>query len=179
MRRISSRRPFSLTSGFWRPEIWVSTGLSEALAPAQLEVVVAHERAHARRRDSLRRLLAAVGSLPHLPPIRRALRDELALASEQACDEAAGREVGDRLAVAEAILAVERLLARAPQHPALSAFGGSAVEARLESLLAAEAAPPGGGGWFAAGVALFALALLALPLHHATEHALGLLLRLL
>jgi hypothetical protein len=178
VRCVESQAPFSLTAGLARGEIFVSSGLAEALPPEQLEAVVEHERAHARRRDGLRRMLAQALSGPHRPALRRELLAELELATEQACDEEAGRRIGDRLRVAEAILAVERLLARAParRHPALLAFGGSSVPARVRALLA----EPGDEGalrigWLV-GTLLVTSALLADPVHHGTEHALGLLL---
>jgi hypothetical protein len=178
---LDSAQPFSFAAGLRRPEIFVSTGLARRLAPEQLRVVLAHERAHARRRDGLRMLLARVASLPHLPWVRRRLLAELALATERACDEEAAREAGDRLAVAETLLAVERLAADAPWRgcEAAPAFGGSAVPARVEGLLAelpAAGSPP--ALVRTAAVALAAAALLAAPLHHWTEHALALLLRL-
>lgn len=182
VRIVQSERPISVTLGLLRPEIWISTGLLEALSLEQREAVIAHERSHARRLDSLRRLLARVGSLAHWPGLRRALQSELALATEQLCDEAAARLVRDRLTVAEAILTVERLLARAParEHPVLAGFGGSAVEARVQSLLGADPGEPMRGRFFwLAPASLAAAVVLVDPLHHATEHVLGLLLRVL
>ena len=100
------------------------------------------------------------------------------LATERACDEEAGSRLGDRLVVAEAILAAERLLAststRSPGP--LLAFGGSSVPARVHGLLAEPVARRGRAGWWPAGGLLGACLLLADPLHHATEHLLGLLL---
>lgn len=181
VRLIPSERPFSVTVGLWRPEIWVSTALAEQLPRPQLDAVLAHERAHARRRDALRKLVAQALSRPQLPMVRRELLALLALASEQACDEAAALRVGDRLDVADTLLAVERLVARAPvaQHPAWAAFGGGELAARVQQLMdAAPGEPAVIGGWL-----LFALAVVvcaaAQPLHHATEHALGWLLRVL
>jgi hypothetical protein len=136
------------------------------------------------RRGS-RRCAARLLSWPHLPALRRALLAELALFSEQACDAEAARRVGDRLLVAEAILAVERLLAaRAPvEAAALPAFGGSPVAERVRELLAPERTPPPAASTrgLAAFGALGVLTALALadPLHHATEHLIGLLARLL
>ena len=182
VRLLRCERPLAVTVGLWRPRIWVSSGLLQALPPRQLAAVLEHERCHLRRRDALRRLLAAIGSLPHLPALRRALRAELALATEQVCDEAAGRRLGDRLLVAEAILRLERLLARTrgPQPMLLATFDGSALAARVQGL-----AEPGGAelrharSWWLAPT-LLTLAIAAIePLHHATEHLLGLLLRLL
>ena len=173
---LESPRPFSVTLGLAHPEIWISSALATSLSRAQLDAVLEHERAHARRRDSLRRLIANVLSLAHWPGVRRSLLDELALASEQACDEAAGHHVGDRLVVAEAILRVERMLATplGLQHPALQGFGGSLVGARVKSLLDARYdAPSRDGLWWALALLLVVSVLLAGPLHHLTEHVLG------
>jgi beta-lactamase regulating signal transducer with metallopeptidase domain len=175
VRCIESERNFSLTGGLWRREIYVSSAMANALPPRLLEAVIAHERAHARRRDGLRMLAARVLSWPQLPRVRRSILAELDLATELACDEQAGSRLSDRLVVAEAILAAERLLAstswRAPGP--LLAFGGSSVPARVQSLLAA---PPTQGtlpGRWMVGLLLLASWLLADPLHHATEHLLG------
>lgn len=181
---IHSSAPFSYTAGLLRPRVLVSTALAGALPPPLLEAVVEHERAHARRRDPLLRFAARLLSWAHLPAPRRALLAELALASEHACDAEAARRVGDRLLVAEAILAVERLVgAGVPvEVAALPAFGGSPVAERVRELLAPEPTPPrrASARTLASVGALGGLAALALadPLHHATEHLLGLLARL-
>ena len=175
---VRSERPFSLTAGLGRSEIYLSSALVDALTPTQLDAVVEHERAHARRRDGLRMLMARVLSWPHLPAVRRSILAELELAAERACDEQAGDRVGDRLIVAEAILAAERLLVEvAPRgREPLLAFGGSSVPARVRGLLAEPVADRGrAAGWMAGALAV-ACVLLADPLHHATEHVLGLLL---
>ena len=127
---------------------------------------------------ALRTLVAHVLSWLHLPAVRRSILAELELATERACDEEAASRLGDRLVVAEAILAVERLLAStSARHPGpLLAFGGSSVPARVHGLLAEPVARRGRGGWWTAGGLLVACLLLADPLHHATEHLLGLLL---
>jgi Zn-dependent protease with chaperone function len=176
---LESELPLSFAAGLWRPRVHLATGLLAALPKLQLDAVIAHERAHARRRDPLLRLVARVLSWPHLPALRRALLAEVALASEQACDAEAGRRTGDRLAVAEAILAVERLLAgAAPLAPeALSGFGGGSVPARVHELLEAEPAAPRRTAARWIGLVFVPALALAEPLHHATEHLLSLLAR--
>jgi len=180
---LPSDAPLSLALGALRPRIVVSEGLVRALAPAALAVVLDHERAHARRRDALRMLLAEALSWPHLPPVRRALLAELALASERACDEAAAERAGDRLLVAETVLAVEQLARAWPRAGAgalAASFGDSAVPPRIESLLAEPAAPAGAARASIAAAALVATALpLVEPLHHATEHLLSVILAVL
>jgi Zn-dependent protease with chaperone function len=172
---VESETAFSFAAGLLRPRVHVSSALVRALPRPRLDAVLEHERAHARRRDPLARLAARVLSWAHLPPLRRELLAELELASEQACDAEAGRRVGDRVAVAEAILAVERILAgSAPAaHPDLPAFGEAAVAERVRELLAAERPRPGRGvGWPAAAVFVGLALALADPIHHATEHLL-------
>jgi hypothetical protein len=178
---LAADAPLSVCLGALRPRIVVSDGLLRALAPASLAAVLAHERAHARRRDALRALLARALSWPHLPNVRRQLLAALALASERACDEAASESTGDRLLVAETILAVERLHAGAAPPALLAAsFGDTAVPARIESLLSEPAAPAGARrAWLHAAAAVSTAIPLAAPLHHAVEHLLGALLALL
>ncbi|MDJ0867776.1 MAG: M56 family metallopeptidase [Myxococcota bacterium] len=179
VRCVESERPFAFTAGLGRGEIFVSTALAEALSARQLEVVVEHERAHARRRDGARLALARAASWAHRPALRREILARLELAVEQACDAEAAHRCGDRLGVAETVLAVERLLAAAPPPGvrASLAFGGSSVAARVRALLEEpQAEPAARRAWWLAAVLLPAACLLADPLHHATEHALGLLL---
>lgn len=177
VRCVDSERPFSFNAGPGRGEIFLSSALVDALPPDQLEIVVEHERAHGRRRDGLRRLLAQALSWPHRPALRRELLEELDLATERACDEAAARRLGDRLGVAEAILAVEKLAGAAPGATPIPfpAFGGSSVPARVQALLG----DPGDEAavqvrWWV-GAVVVASGLLTYPIHHLTEHALGLL----
>jgi hypothetical protein len=180
VRLLASAAPVSLTLGALRPRVLVSEGLVEALPPAGLACVLAHEREHPAPRDALGALLAREWSWVRPPRLRRALLDALRLASERACDEAAALRVGDRLLVAETILAVERLARRrptAPQQVFACAFGESDVAPRVEALLA-EPMPAPGRRW-APAAALVALGLAgAEPLHHATEHLLRALLAL-
>jgi hypothetical protein len=168
---VESSRPFALTIGWFRPSVLVSTALLERLTPAQLDVVVAHERAHAERRDTLVVTAARVLAFGHLPFVRREILADLTLACEQACDEAAAAACGDRVLVAETIVAAERAAAAAhPLPSSVLAFGGGEVASRVESLLTApaDAGPPRHLRWLllAAGGALAAAAPLV---HHWTE----------
>jgi beta-lactamase regulating signal transducer with metallopeptidase domain len=170
--------PLSVAAGWWRPRVMLSRGLLEVLTPAQREAVLAHERAHARRRDALRALVAELASMGHLPCIRRRLRAALRLATERACDEEAARRTGDRLDVAEALLAVERASADSGELAAsLPSFGGSDLAARVRRLVEpAPAPPPPTRRLLPATVAVVTAVILAEPLHHVTEHVLAALL---
>ncbi len=178
IRTIRSPRCFSMAVGVRNPVVVVSSGLTEALEREQLGVVVAHERAHVRRRDSLVRSLAALLSFPLLPTCRRQILDELELASELACDEEAAGFVGDRLLVAETLVAVERLGAAFTRALPVTSSGiaGGTLPARVRAMLADPIdAKPSRSGWRWLAVPLLAL-LAAAPVHHAAEHLVELLL---
>jgi len=179
-RLLASAAPISLTLGALRPRIVISEGLVAALPADGLDCVLAHEREHARRRDALRALLARAASWPYPPPLRRALLAELRLAAECACDEAAAEAVGDRLLVAETILAVEKLLGRRGAGGELAcAFGESDVAPRVEALLAEPGLAPRRRPAWVTAAASTALAIAAAgPFHHAVEHLLSRLLAL-
>ena len=163
-------------------DVLLSQGLISGIQAPLIQVVLEHEREHLRRRDPARRLIAGLLATTLLPHVRRALLAEWELASERACDEAAATKVGDRLTVARALLAVERLAAGARSHLdqelgiAAARFCRHALERRVESLLAPapeRARPMAWGRWTAA---LFAFSLVAAhPVHHAAEVVLGLL----
>jgi Zn-dependent protease with chaperone function len=160
--------------------VLVSTGLRSRLAPAHAEAVLAHERAHARRRDPLRLVAVALLGAAHAPGARRLLLADAALACEEAADEAAAEAVGDRTVVAEAIVAVERLLGGGAHHVGLAVgMTGCATEVRVEALLRdpvrpAPAAPSRRIAWavLAAGALLGAA-----EIHHLTESLLDLIAR--
>jgi Zn-dependent protease with chaperone function len=166
---VASDVPLSVTAGLWRPTVFLSSGLLGALRHPVLDVVIAHERGHVARRDTLRSLIVAALSWVHLPWTRRRLLEDLALAQEEACDDLAVGAVGSRVVVADAIVAVERLLGGTA--PTLAAgFTGGTVSARVERLLQdPHEERQGVGGLLAATfVATLAVATLV-PVHHLTE----------
>lgn len=171
-------QPLGLTLGLWRPWILLSRGMRERIPASLLAVIVAHEEAHARARDTLVQLLVRGCSWVLWPSVREQLLDELALAAEQAADNHAALVVGDRLLVAEAIVAAEKLMARGSSPLPLLAvsFGPHHTTRRVEALLAE---PLSGRSLHSA--LLVMVAALVVPLvahdhiHHLTESVLGLL----
>jgi Zn-dependent protease with chaperone function len=177
---VASAEPLSVTAGLLSPLVLVSTGLKSRLPAPHLQAVLAHERAHARRRDPLRLLAVALLGAAHAPKTRKLLVADAALACEEAADEQAASEVGDRTVVAEAIVAVERLLGHRTRQVGLAVgMTGCATEARVGALLR-DAAPKGRGAdahWLL-WVALAAGSLLAASeIHHLTETVLDLIAR--
>jgi Zn-dependent protease with chaperone function len=167
---VRSSRAFAFTAGWLRPRILVSTTLADRLTSEQLEIVLAHERAHATRGDAVLVTAARVLSLAHLPFVRRELLAALTLACEQACDEAAAACCGDRVRVAETLVVAARAAARPPHDAIGLAFGDGDVAERVESLLDAprRSGVPPAAAWLLVAAA-GALALGAAHVHHWTE----------
>jgi len=135
--RIASDHVFVFSSGLFTPYAFISSRLLEQLSAKQLDVVLAHEQAHCRRRDVLRRSLLALAALFHFPATRQHLLADLELAHEQICDAAAVQKVGDRFFVAETIVDIARKL-NTPfprQDIGVIAFNGSHIDVRIQQLL--------------------------------------------
>lgn len=134
---LSTHRIIAASAGLLRPRIFLSEGLLIQLDRSDVDIVIAHERAHGRRRDSLVRLLASVFSVGHLPHMKVRLMAELDLAQEQICDWAAAKEFG-AVRTAETLLKVERLRQAfgSENLPLCTAFFQSDIEARTRALIA-------------------------------------------
>jgi Zn-dependent protease with chaperone function len=169
--RIASEHVFVFSCGLFMPCAFISSRLMEQLSAKQLDVVLAHEQAHCRRRDVLRRLLLNLAALFHFPTLRRHLLADLALAQEQICDEAAAQKVGDRLFVAETIVNLARQLnTRIPEQDiGVIAFNGSHIDVRIQQLLEPPKPVNRCQVFFTAlfFITLFSgMLALAMPLHH-------------
>jgi beta-lactamase regulating signal transducer with metallopeptidase domain len=135
---LDTDAPLAVACDVGAGHVLLARWLIEALRPEQLQVVLAHERAHLAHRDVRWRLLARIASALHFPAPRRRLLETLALACEQRCDQVAAEHVGSRLVVAETLIAVERLYRRRqPMPPSLlsTAFGTEFLRQRVEALL--------------------------------------------
>lgn len=174
---VETAKPLCLAAGLLKGRVLVSRGLLRMLDARSWTVVLSHERAHIERKDALVAVLVRALCSLHLPSVGSWIQRELAIAAEQVCDERAASTVGDRLAVAETILTVERALQRtgAPElGPAALAFGASAVERRVEALLnerlpECSLLPVGLGAAAALGVVLAVCD----GVHHVTESVLS------
>jgi len=104
-------RPWSTCVGFLETRVYVTQGAAQLLAPDELASVLAHEQAHADRRDNLRLLLAqaALGPLIVWPPARYAFR-RLQGAIERAADQASACCPADQETLASALVKAARKL---------------------------------------------------------------------
>ncbi|MGM0633619.1 MAG: M48 family metalloprotease [Pseudomonadota bacterium] len=175
-RELDSGQPVVFTLGWLRPDVYVSRGLIDRCDNSDLQVILAHERAHRRRRDNLRILIGRLLCLVAPLSWKQRVLDDLELLSEQACDFAAARRFGT-VSVAGTLVRVKRILQDTfMDSPELQRFTGAEVEARVRALL-------GSGervllGPLQLGILLAVILTLIVlgvePMHHATEWALGL-----
>lgn len=138
--RIDSSFPVVALVGLLRPRLFVAAQVLESCTPQELQAVVAHELAHARTRDNLRRLLlvAVPDPLAWLPAGRRMVRD-WGVAAELAADEGAvGDDPGKRLHLAAALVKVARLAGSSGPVPlpASALYRGEEIAGRVRRLVA-------------------------------------------
>ena len=87
---VGLSRATSFSVGLLRPVVVLSSPLLGALAPESVAAIIAHERAHCRRRDTLASLLADASTALLLPlPTVHYYRAQWRAASEAAADDAA------------------------------------------------------------------------------------------
>jgi Zn-dependent protease with chaperone function len=125
--------PHAFVLGLLRPEIYVTRGLLSAAHRDALVPVLAHEDAHVRRRDPLRRLIAGAGLLFHLPGATATIARHLTRSQEMAADSEAVGRIGDRTRFAEIVVSFARLQSLHP-FPACE-FSCGDIEARVRGIL--------------------------------------------
>jgi Zn-dependent protease with chaperone function len=138
---IDLETPVALCHGLLRPRLLLSTGALRVLSPAEMGAVLRHERAHLRRRDPLRLVLARAlaDALPALQILRQ-LAMALPLRQELAADRVALAAVGAE-ALGGALLKVGEALG--PLEGTTLAIGAfSMLDARIDQLLGVPVAPP-------------------------------------
>src|SRR5262245_8677065 len=134
---VSDRAGLPFASGVLRPAVVLPSALAADLSSEQVRVVLAHELAHVRRNDYAmnlgQRVLEAVLLFhPVVHWLSRVARDE----REHCCDELAAGVIGDRRAVAGALLALEEARWARGSHALLPAAAGGPLLRRVERLLA-------------------------------------------
>lgn len=167
---LRTDEPRAFVLGLWTPDLYVSQGL---LALDERAAVLAHERAHRRRRDPMRVALATVGFAFHLPATARQLKRALRQSHELAADAEAAEAVGHHQ-LAKALIQLARSRVRAPKLAA--PMTGGDLEERVRALLE----PPRAVGnptatqltLWTAGLFGVLIALMQ-PLHHAIETIIG------
>jgi Zn-dependent protease with chaperone function len=171
---IATPRPLCLTVGLLRPAVYVSTGLLEQLTGSDLEIVLEHEAAHVRRRDTVCSGILTLLYVVLPVPGHRLLLGDWRIAVERTCDREAARRTGDPLDVAETLVRVARLVTWAPAplpNSACFAGWGQDLEGRVASLLrtSSDERPNGWAVGTLTGLSVTLLLTAALWLPHAVD----------
>jgi Zn-dependent protease with chaperone function len=125
--------PQAFVLGFIKPKIYLSRGLFKKFDKNSLKTIVAHEKAHLNRRDPLRRLLASIALVFHLPKVAAEINQQLGLIQELIADNAAADKSECRLNLAQILVGFARL--RGGGKVSAFEFGNSFIEIRVRRLL--------------------------------------------
>ena len=136
---IESNDLLAWCCGLLQTKIVVSRGLINRLSLPELNVVLAHERAHGRRLDNLRRVVVQWATVLWPQPLKRCIRTDLSNDCEMACDADAMRTIKNR---SRFVSVIETLQARPSAATAVrgAAFGSSDGQSRIDALFAGESA---------------------------------------
>jgi beta-lactamase regulating signal transducer with metallopeptidase domain len=123
--------------GWLRAVVLVPAGALAGLPPSQLEALLAHELAHVRRHDYLVNLLqAVVETVLFYHPAVWWVSHRIRIEREHCCDDLAARALGDGLALARALTALESLAQRTPGAPPIALAGsGGDLLARIRRIV--------------------------------------------
>jgi Zn-dependent protease with chaperone function len=134
---VNTRFPVVAVVGLVVPRLFVARRVLDTCTADEFEAVVAHEQAHARAHDNLRRLaMTAAPDAIGLLPAGRRWHDAWATSAELAADEWAARRASNGLHLAAALVKVARLATTpAPPLPASALFEGEPIAARVHRLL--------------------------------------------
>ena len=122
--------------GLWRPVLLLPENLAAHLDEPELEAILTHELAHARRRDNLTAALTrAIACLFWFHPLLWRIERLLIEARERACDEAVLRAAAPREAYAAGILKVCRLSLAAAVPGVSGVAGDSNLKKRTEDIM--------------------------------------------
>ena len=168
VRLVDLPTPYSAQIGFWEPELVITQGLLDTLAPEHLAAVLAHEQAHYRYRDTWCFFwLGWVRQMTQWLPQTESMWQELLMLRELRADRWASAQT-DPLLVAEALLSIVQHTPVFPEYLA-AAFSQmnttNRLNCRIEALLTTteEIEHPSIWSWTWLLVAL--LPLLAIPFH--------------
>lgn len=151
-----------LIVGWLRPTLLVPVSLMTGLTPEQWDAVLAHELAHIRRRDYAMNLLQiAIETLLFYHPATWWLSRRVRAEREHCCDDVATEVCGNRIALAEALTAIELQRSGAGPRVAVAASGsprdGSTLHRVRRILNLAEPAERRSSAWIIGVAVLLAI----------------------
>jgi Zn-dependent protease with chaperone function len=120
--RIDLNVSLLAVTGIFRPRVFVSRAVAEALTPAELSAALSHEIAHVRSYDNLKQVLMKLAAPPVWFSALRSTNEAWTRASEMAADEEALAQGASALELSSALIKVGRL---SMGHTVPESFTGS------------------------------------------------------
>ena len=156
---IDTGSPVVAVAGLARPRLFVDRSVLVLCTDCELDAIAAHERAHVRRLDNVRRLLVGACAGPG-----SAAAAAWRASAEQAADRSAATSPRAALDLAAALLKLSRARRGPAWHDALlsTVHDGGSLESRVRGLLAVDShsAAPAEGGAQSAWLAFAAVLIL-------------------
>ncbi|WP_461518164.1 M56 family metallopeptidase [Porticoccus sp.] len=88
---LESQTPSAFSAGLSSPKCYVTTGLIAQVSETELDIIIAHERAHIEHRDSRKKLYFALLASLYPKPVAHRLNRLFSLATEQLADAHVGK----------------------------------------------------------------------------------------
>lgn len=107
--RIDTKTSLLAVTGVFKPKIYVSRAVADALTEEELSAALSHEIAHVRSYDNLKQILMKILAPPELLRGLRSTGDAWVRASEVAADESALARGASALELSSALIKVGRL----------------------------------------------------------------------
>ena len=136
--KIEAPYASAFTSGFTHKRCFVTDNLLAQTSQREQAIIIAHEQAHAKHSDPLKKWLFSILAAFFIPTIGKRLKLHMTLAMEQDADNAVISDKLDSTAVASTLVKVARLNAQQTPvcHNELVAnFGAQVLEQRVYFLL--------------------------------------------
>ncbi len=83
---LESQTPAAFAAGLVHSKCYITTGLIEQVSETELDIIIAHERAHIRHRDVQKKLLFTLFASLYPKPVARRLNRLFSVAMEQLAD---------------------------------------------------------------------------------------------
>jgi beta-lactamase regulating signal transducer with metallopeptidase domain len=94
-RIIKTDQPIAWCAGFWNTQVYISHAFKESLNEKQFKFILAHESAHAERRDNLRKLIVRWMIIPWPGTFKSQFHMDFSNDLEQICDLTAAAKFDD------------------------------------------------------------------------------------
>lgn len=138
---LESETPSAFTAGIITPKCYITTGLIERVSEMELDIIIDHERAHIKHKDTRNKLLFALFASLYPRPVACRLNRLFSLATEQLADAHIGNSYC-KLDIAQTLIRaarIQRIFTSNVSPAAVNYFIADDVDLRVRALVAPQA----------------------------------------